>query len=78
MTVNRERRKALRDIIEQLEELKDSLEGLQTEEEEYRDNIPENLQGGGRCERADEAVNSMSDAVGYLEDVISNIEAAVE
>ena len=33
------RRKSLQSIIDQLEELKGSLEDLQAEEEEYRDNV---------------------------------------
>ena len=42
--MNKIRRKNLQAIIDQLEELKGSLEDLQAEEEEYRDNIPENMQ----------------------------------
>lgn len=37
--MNKIRRKNLQSIIDQLEELKGSLEDLQSEEEEYRDNI---------------------------------------
>ena len=42
--MNKIRRKNLQAIIDRLEELKGSLEDLQAEEEEYRDNIPENRQ----------------------------------
>ncbi len=38
--MNRERRKALQTIVDQLETLQMQLEEIQTEEEEYRDNIP--------------------------------------
>lgn len=76
--MNKIRRKSLRNIIDQLEELKNNLEDLQTEEEYYRDNMPENLQGSERYEQADEAVSNLEDAVSSLEDVISSIEAAVE
>lgn len=38
--MNKIRRKNLQSIIDQLEELKGSLEDLQAEEEEYRDNTP--------------------------------------
>ena len=41
--MNKIRRKSLQSIIDQLEELKGSLEDLQAEEEAYRDNIPENM-----------------------------------
>ena len=46
--MNKIRRKSLQSIIDQLEELKGSLEDLQAEEEEYRDNIPENMQESER------------------------------
>lgn len=46
--MNRERRKALQAIVDQLETLQMQLEEIQTEEEEYRDNIPENFQSGER------------------------------
>ena len=76
--MNKIRRKSLRDIIDQLEELKGSLEDLQAEEEEYRDNIPENMQSSERYELADAACDSLSDAVENLEEVINSIEAAIE
>ena len=43
--MNKIRRKNLQSIIDQLEELKGSLEDLQAEEEEYRDNT--SLRGCG-------------------------------
>ena len=60
--MNKIRRKNLQSIIDQLEELKGSLEDLQAEEEEYRDNIPENMQESERYEKADEACGNLSEA----------------
>lgn len=76
--MNKFRRKALSDIIDQLEELKSSIEELQQEEEEYRDNMPENLQSSERYEIADNACSNLYDAVDSLENAISSIEAAAE
>ncbi len=76
--MNKIRRKSLQSIIDQLEELKGSLEDLQAEEEEYRDNIPGSMQKSERYEKADEACDNLSDAVDNLEEVISSIEAAIE
>lgn len=76
--MNKIRRKALRDIIDQLEKLKCSLEELQNEEEEYRDNIPENLQSSERYETADNACSNLYDAVDSLDNAICSIEAATE
>ena len=75
--MNKIRRKNLQAIIDQLEELKGSLEDLQTEEE-YRDNIPENMQESERYEKADEACDNLSSAVDSLKEAISSIEAAIE
>ena len=76
--MNKIRRKSLQSIIDQLEELKGSLDDLQAEEEEYRDNIPGSMQESERYEKADEACDNLSDAVDNLEEVISSIEAAIE
>ena len=76
--MNKARRKTLAEIADQPEALKGELESALSEEEEYRDNIPENLQGGGRYERADEACGNLAEAVSQLEDAISSIETAME
>lgn len=75
--MNKIRRKAIQDIIDQLEELKSSVEELQQEEEEYRDNIPENMQGSERYETADNACSNLYDAVDGLENVISSLDEAM-
>lgn len=76
--MNKMRRKQLDEVIAKIEEAKELLEVLQEEEEEYRDNMPENLQGSEKYERADEAVDNMSSAVDALEEAISYIESAQE
>ena len=76
--MNRERRKALQAIVDQLETLQMQLEEIQTEEEEYRDNIPENFQSGERYEHIEVICESLSDAVSSLEDATSSIEEAIE
>ena len=70
--------KALDEVISKIEEAKELLENLQAEEEEYRDNMPENLQGSERYEAADAAVDNMSSAVDALDEAISSIESAQE
>ena len=76
--MNKIRRKNLQEIADKLAELKDELETLQREEEDYRDNMPENLQGSERYERADAACDSLSEAVESLDSAISSIEEAIE
>ena len=76
--MNKARRKALDEVISKIEEAKELLENLQAEEEEYRDNMPENLRGSERYEAADAAVDNMSSAVDALDEAISSIESAQE
>lgn len=76
--MNKARRKALDEVISKIEEAKELLENLQAEEEEYRDNMPKNLQGSERYEAADAAVDNMSSAVDALDEAISSIESAQE
>lgn len=76
--MNKVRRKALDEVISKIEEAKELLENLQAEEEEYRDNMPENLQGSERYEAADAAVDNMSSAVDALDEAISSIESTQE
>lgn len=76
--MNKARRKTLDEVISKIEEAKELLENLQAEEEEYRDNMPENLQGSERYEAADAAVDNMSSAVDALDEAISSIESAQE
>lgn len=76
--MNKIRRKALREIRDQIEALKDRLDNLGEEEAEYLDNIPENLWGSERYEKADAACDLLGDAFSSLEEAISSIEEAIE
>lgn len=74
--MNKIRRKQLDELISQIEEIESDLEWLMEDEAEYRDNMPENLQGSERYETADSACDSMSYALDNLHDAIENIEDA--
>ena len=53
------RRKLLGTLMEQLERIKDA-------EEEYKENIPENLQGSVRYENAEQAIEALEEALEAL------------
>ena len=76
--MNKIRRKNLQTIIDRLEDIKADLEEITYEEEEYRDNIPENLQSSEKYERADEACDNLNDAAYTLNEVIDSITTAME
>lgn len=69
--MNNARRKRICKIVDSLNELKDQIDELHSEEEEVLDNIPESLQGTERYEIAENAVDMLESASSGLEDVIS-------
>ena len=73
--MNKARRKEIQKVILDIETLVQSILG---EEQDAFDNMPENLQGSEKYEKADEACDNLSEAVDNLEEVISSIEAAIE
>lgn len=76
--MNKPRRKALNEIYDQLQTLKDELEAINEEEIEYRDNIPENMQGGERYEKAENACDNLDSALCSIQDALDYIESATE
>lgn len=69
--MNNVRRKNIQEAIKMLEDAKDILQECLEEEEEYRDNMPENLQGSEKYDKADEAVSNLELAIDTIDDVIS-------
>ena len=58
--------------------MKLDIEQLCDEEQDYLDSIPENLQGGERYEKSEEAVSALEGAVDCLDEAIDNIDIAIE
>lgn len=75
--MNRVRRKELQELYDIIYEAKERLEMLH-DEEEYMDNIPENLQSSERYEKAEAAVDALDSAVSSLEEALDYIEEAQE
>jgi len=75
--MNNVRRKNIEKVIGMISDARSLLEELMSEEEEYRDNMPENLQGSERYEKADEACCSMEEAIGNMEDIESSLEEVI-
>jgi hypothetical protein len=86
--MNNTRRKEIGKIISRAEALRDELENImmdieviRDEEEEYIDNVPENLQGTERYEMAEEALSNLESALEWFEefdfeDMLSYLEEA--
>jgi chromosome segregation ATPase len=81
--VNKDRRKSIEAIADQLSKIEDILnqhsidfgslqseiEGLKDEEQEYYDNMPESLQGGDKGQAAEEAVGYLESAYDKLGEI---------
>lgn len=75
--MNKARRGSIRLIIQQIEEAVSRLEEVLAEEEEYRDNIPENLQDSAVHERAEEACDGIQIEIDSLNETADNLRAVI-
>lgn len=88
--MNNTRRKQIKEILKKVDDLQalaadiaSMIEEVKDEEQDYMDNMPENLQGSERYSKAEEAVDALDTAQQYAEDldieeIISNLETAME
>lgn len=64
--MNKQRRKELNEVKEKLAVLKDCLDEIELAEREYRDGIPEGIRCGKKGEDAEESVDALEEAHGFL------------
>jgi predicted nucleic acid-binding Zn-ribbon protein len=76
--MNSLRRNLISSISRELEDIKSRLETLKDEEQEYYDNVPENLQGSERYEQAGEAGDNLDSAFSSLEESIEYLSSVIE
>jgi len=76
--MNKQRRKQVNDLISKLENLKEEFELIQTDEQNYFDNIPENLQSSERYERAETAVEYLNSAVNTYDSLVDELYQILE
>ena len=81
--MNKNRRKVLIEWVKKAEDwasygesLKDELENICAEEQDYFDNIPENLQGSMRGMDAEDAIDAMNEAIECMSNAIEAAEEA--
>lgn len=76
--MNNNRRKQITALSEQLSTIKDELENLMSEEQDYYDNMPEGIQAGEKGDKSEEALGEMQSAIDGIDDVISSLENSVQ
>ena len=68
--MNKDRRKRLEDLSEQIDIIKNELEA--------RDNLPDNLQESSKAERMDEIIQAIEESMEYLEQACDGIQEAIQ
>lgn len=72
--MNKTRRERLRNITQILESEIADIEAIIEEEEEYMENIPENLQESVRYYDAEDAIDNMNEAVNSISESIDSLQ----
>ena len=72
--MNTKRKKQLAELATKLEEIQRSLEEIQDEEQDYYDNIPENLQDSERAQTSDNCLDLLTTSIDTLIEVIEHLE----
>lgn len=76
--MNKDRRKAIKELIADLENARDRAAEIRDEETEYFDNMPEGIQMSERGEAAQEAVSNLEYAADGFDELIEYLENAAE
>lgn len=89
--MNKERRKAIVDLVTRIRKFCDEIgpkldlstfiedaSDLENDEREYFDNMPESLQGGEKGQAAEQAADALSNAKDIIEDAQTTISEALD
>lgn len=73
----------LTELAAEISDLRDTVETIRDEEQEYLDNMPESIQSGERGQNAEAAISELDDALSALEDfdtdaIVTSLETAGE
>ena len=76
--MNKDRRARIQALINKLEDIKEDIDFIKDEEQEYYDNMPESIQAGEKGDKAQEAVDNLDYAYSQIDEVIEYLEEALE
>ncbi len=76
--MNKQRRKEIDNLISDAIRLETSIEDLLDEEQDYFDNMPENLQSSDKAEIAKNAISCLEEALSNIQDLLDNLSEAMD
>ena len=71
--MNKLRRHKIRDVRKEIENCKDNLQKILDEEQDYFNDMPENLQGSIRGSDSEDAIDTMESCIEDLENIIKEL-----
>ena len=71
--MNKSRRQRIRDVRREIESCKENLQKILDEEQDYFDNMPENLQGSMRGSDSENAIDVLESCIEDLENIINEL-----
>lgn len=72
--MNKNRRKELKNIVDQLNDLKSSIDFVTDDERFAFDNLPESFQGSEKGEKIEENIDDLEEVIESIEECISTLE----
>lgn len=72
--MNKKQRKQLKDLCDQVENIKTEVEMFRDDEQEKIDNLPESLQGSSKEDEYQEGIDALDEIISSLSDVIDNFQ----
>lgn len=76
--MNKARRGQIETVKSELEALSERIESIRDDEQDYFDNIPENLQDSERANMSEAAIDALDSAIDSISEAISSLEEAAE
>lgn len=74
--MNKQRRADIQAIVEELNDLRSRIEGIESDEQDYLDNMPEAFQQGEKGDAASSAIDALQNAASSLDDVVNYLDEA--
>ena len=71
--MNKLRKQKIRDVRKEIESCKENLQKILDEEQDYFDNMPENLQSSIRGSDSEDAIDTMENCIEDLENIINEL-----
>lgn len=71
--MNKQRRQKIRDVRKEIENCKENLRKILDEEQDYFNNMPENLQCSMRGTDSEDAIDIMESCIEDLENIINEL-----